>query len=331
MFLVLFIFILLLFVLNFSDIMSKVEIFLSEKVYLSTSSYDDLFDMCTELTTIYDEDKVLKYFPQLFEDIEQLKNEIKKAEQWEDRDNNKITDDDVLNIYIFTYLSSVYDLKGEEEFKKEFIKYKEQLTIVENENSIIAFDYLKLYFFEKYPDVSSKVSKDKTKAFIDVFYECWNADERSEYVSNYFYEFCYYWYSMYIDYDKASQFEDAASKPFSSSFAWREELPNNYAIGYNRYLSDNYSGVAIGKKGFSEDSIIFDISSDVVSVSYNDLFICAEQNKNEQVKYYIINTKTNDIQEFADEVKYSQAIIDNDIVGLKKFTTDEEGMKDVTE
>ena len=270
----------------------------AEEKYLQTQSNEDLLVLANELLQTQRYNDIVEYYPEFLIAIPNMTELALKSDIWaEDRD--ELDENDIINIYIFTYLNAVFEKNGKHSFEDEFEKYSHFIKFVEKNNEVETLGVLQLYFTNKLGQYSSGVNKNKTSAFLEQFSKLWNESEHLEHYDNYFYHFCSKWYSNIVDMDNYNKTYPKITKPYVAILENEIELPNNYVIVY----SNEYDSNILGVRGYGIYAFL-EISENINAYATKEHIVvvrCVEKNME---KFFIVDTNQNTVSAKLDINEY---------------------------
>ena len=281
---------------NFAD--NGLDFKVAEEKYLKTQSNEDLLALANELLQTKRYDDIVEYYPKFLTVMPSIADVAIESEVWnEDRD--ELDKNDIINIYIFTYLDAVFEEQGEVVFNKEVEKYSSMIKFVEKKNQVETLGVLQLYFTNKLGQYSSGFDKEKTSAFLEQFDKLWNEYSHSEHYNNYFYLFCSKWYSNIVDMDNYNKVHQKITKPYIALLENEKDFPNNYVIGY----SDEYEGNVLGVRGYGIN-VFLEITENIASYARKDNVVVVKCGDKNDEKYFIVDTSQNNISAALDKNEY---------------------------
>lgn len=285
-------FVLLLFCCFFKTIGPEANI---EKQYLSSKSNEDLFTLSNSLLQTENYKKIVKYYPSLFE-ISELKTLILNSNAHE-KDIETLGLDNVLNLYVFTYLDAIFETEGLEKFNEKFNEYCHLIVFTEENNEIKTLDSLQIFFFNTLGRYYSGINEDKVSAFLYQIENLWSAKTHLEHYNNYFYGFCFEWYAKINEYDISKNMYMKISKEYISVLENEIVLQNNYRIG----VSSNYGHNIVCIKGYSV-SFFPELTEEVTHYLLSDNYLVVKCSNG---GFYIFDTEKNVKTTFLSEGEYA--------------------------
>lgn len=296
-----------------------IDIYRLEKTYLSTQSQEDLFLLSTALIRTPKYEMIIEYYPKIIFNMCDLDDFIKKSEIWE-VDRKNMETDDIKNMYVFTYLSAVFEMHNKTYFDEEFERCFSQIKFVEKNNKVQTLKIIQAFFANSLGEYSSGYDYDKIAAFMPKLEQLWNKQKHDEHYNNCFYLFCGKWYAKIGDTDSYNKAYKNVTKPVVAVFEWSKDLPNNYIIGYNW----EYKGVVLGIKGYGVQSLLL-VTDNIVAVAHNQDFVILKSLINNDFCYYIININSNQVDRYVNEDNFYWRIKDLNLLDLSFVNVSKNG------
>ena len=260
-----------------------------EKTYNKTNQIEDLYFLCREIE--FDEyEKIIKYYPLLIKSDE-LVGFIEKDSYWE-IELTKMTPSQIKNIFVLSYLDSVLTMNGEIQFNSAFNEFCNHLDFGEKDNDLPILVYLNIFFFNETGVYESGLDKEKTGIYLETLSRFVNSSNLTEKQKDFCNLFIYTWYVEIGDTTSSEKQRDFVYKPFTSThlFENKIDITNEYILGY----SNSDDAFLLGKKSYLDKILVF-VGYDIEAYSYYNEYICVLQNKEEQTRYYIINTSNDEV------------------------------------